>query len=344
MSSKKTNWKRIDETIRAYLGLKYHLVGVKIRKKDIQEEEKRLKPEKPLAYCHMVRIASLHGKTFLYDKTDEACPTAEFILGFREPKYSKIEYRIEPSDTKSILIAPLDQMDADPDVIIATVTPKQMMDLTTILQAGKAELLSAVFKGEAACAEFTAKPYMEHEPNLSFLCNGARVVYSDFRDAEILFGASAQTYIHAAETMDRISKTGGALCGCRTSDIPMEIINEFEKAGFSKGTDYFFGKISGQNLRAYLNKDFQGRLKFITFHLPVKLTSAEETEEVAKKLQKTLTRPYSVNQRDYWLDLTMTATEDELAIDLRDGESIKKVTQEFGNRMKRYLNRIGVKA
>lgn len=344
MSSKKTNWKRIDETIRAYLGLKHHLVGVKIRKKDIQEEEKRLKPEKPLAYCHMVRIASQHGKTFLYDKTDEACPTAEFILGFREPKYSKIEYRIEPSDTKSILIAPLDQMAGDPDVIIATVTPKQMMDLTTILQAGKAELLSAWFKGEAACAEFTAKPYMEHEPNLSFLCNGARVVYSDFRDAEILFGAPAHTYIHVAETMNRISKTGGALCGCRTSDIPMEIINEFEKAGFSKGTDYFFGKISGQNFRAYLNKDFQGRLKFITFHLPVKLTSAEETEEVAKKLQKTLIRPYSVNQRDYWLDLTMTATEAELAMDLRDGESIKKVAQEFANKMKRYLNRIGIKA
>jgi uncharacterized protein (DUF169 family) len=344
MSSKKTNWKRIDETIRAYLGLKHHLVGVKIRKKDIQEEEKNLKPEKPLAYCHMVRIASQHGKTFLYDKTDEACPTAEFILGFREPKYSKIEHRIEPSDTKSVLIAPLDQMDGNPDVIITTVTPKQMMDLTTILQTGKAELLSAVFKGEAACAEFTGKPYMEHKPNLSFLCNGARVVYSDFRDAEILFGAPAHTYIHVAETMDRISKTGGALCGCRTSDIPMEIINEFEKAGFSKGTDYFFGKINGQNLRAYLNKDFQGRLKFVTFHLPVKLTSAEETEEAAKKLQKTLARPYSVNQRGYWLDLTMTATEDELAMDLRDGESIKKVTHEFANKMKRYLNRIGIKA
>jgi uncharacterized protein (DUF169 family) len=344
MSSKKINWKRIDETIRAYLGLKYHLVGVKIRKKPIQEEEKRLKPEKPLAYCHMVRIASLQGKTFLYDKTDEACPTAEFILGFREPKYSKIEHRIEPSDTKSILIAPLDRMDDDPDVIIATVTPKQMMDLTTILQAGKAELLSAWFRGEAACAEFTAKPYMEHKPNVSFLCNGARVVYSDFRDAEILFGASAHTYIHVAETMDRISKTGGALCGCRTSDIPMEIINEFEKVGFSKGTDYFFGKINGQNLRAYLNKDFQGRLKFVTFHLPVKLTSAEETEEAAKKLQKTLVRPYSVNKRGYWLDLTMTATEDELAIDLRDGESIKKVTQEFANKMKRILDKIGIKA
>ncbi|MFQ5837120.1 MAG: hypothetical protein ACE5HG_04615, partial [Candidatus Bathyarchaeia archaeon] len=64
----------------------------------------------------------------------------------------------------------------------------------------------------------------------------------------------------------------------------------------------------------------------------------------AKKLQKTLTRPYSVNQRDYWLDLTMTATEDELAMDLRDGESIKKVAQEFANKMKRYLNRIGIKA
>jgi hypothetical protein len=40
----------------------------------------------------------------------------------------------------------------------------------------------------------------------------------------------------------------------------------------------------------------------------------------------------------------MTATEDELAINLRDGESIKKVAQEFANKMKRYLNRIEIKA
>lgn len=56
-----------------------------------------------------------------------------------------------------------------------------------------------------------------------------------------------------------------------------------------------------------------------------------------------LFRPYSVNQRGYWLDLTMTATEDELAINLRDGESIKKVAQEFANKMKRYLNKIEIK-
>lgn len=55
------NWKKVDETIRAYLGLKYkyHLVGVKLRKSDIEGRESQLKPEKPTTYCHIVRTAAL---------------------------------------------------------------------------------------------------------------------------------------------------------------------------------------------------------------------------------------------------------------------------------------------
>lgn len=342
MSGKQMNWKKMDETIRGYLGLRYHLVGVKIRKNDIQGKEEQFKPEKQMAFCHMVRIASLHGKTFLYDETDEVCPTAEIVLGFREPKYVHVELRVKPSDTRSILVAPLDQMDEEPDVILATLTPKQMMDLTVILHAGKHELMSVGFKGEAACAEFTAKPYMERKPNISVLCNGARVIYSDFRDNEVILGAPAETYVQAAKVMEKLVKTSGALCGCRTSDIPPEIISEFEKMGLSKGTDYFFGRINGENVRAYLNKDLQGRLKFVTFHLPLKMLSDKEAQEAAKKLAELLSRPYRVSQRGYWLDLTMSASEDQLAIDLRDGESIEIAIKKFVNKITKYLSRIGI--
>jgi len=344
MSSKRVNWKKVNETIRAYLGLRYHLVGVKIRKNPIEGKEDQLKPEKPMAYCHMVRTTSLQGKTFLYERTDEACPTAEIILGFRAPKYVEIEPRVNPADTRSVLVAPLEQMNGDPDVILATLTPKQMMNLAIILQAGKHELLSVGFKGEAACAEFTVKPYTERKPNVSLLCNGARIIYSDFRDNEIIFGAPAETYVQIAEVIEKTMKTGGALCGCRTSDIPAEIITEFEKVGLSKGTDYFFGRIAGRNIRVYLNKDFQGRLKFVTFHLPLKMPSEKKAVETAKKLEQFLERPYHVSHRDYWLDLTMIASEDELAIDLRDGESVETAAKKFIDRMIWHLGRVGIKA
>jgi uncharacterized protein (DUF169 family) len=335
-------WKKVDETIRSYLGLKYHLVGVKMQKGEIKGQGDRLKPEKPMAYCQMVRIASLRGRTFLYDIHDEACPTAEVVLGFRAPKYTAIEPRVKPSDTRSVLITPMSEMREDPDVVLATLTPKQMMDLTVILQAGKHEFLSVGFRGEAACAEFTAKPYMERKPNLSLLCNGARMMHSDFRDNELIFGAPPEVYIQAAEVMERIAKTGGALCGCRTSDIPTEITEGFERAGLSKGTDYFFGKVDGNNIRAYLNKDFQGRLKFVTFHLPLKMGSEREAKEAAKRLERALSRPYRAGQRSYWLDLTLTASEDELGIDLLDGESVETAIKNFVNRATQHLARIGI--
>lgn len=342
--NKQMNLKKINETIRAYLGLKYHLVGVKIRKSGIREKENHLRLEKPMAFCHIVRTASKQGKAFLYERPDEACPTAVTVLGFRTPRYSEATYSEKLSDTRSVLVASLDQINENPDVILAIVTPKQLMDLTAILQAGKNELLSVGFKGEAACAEFTVKPYIEHKANLSLLCHGARIIYSDYRDNELIFGAPPEVFVQMAEVMNRIAETGEALCGCRTSDIPAEIINEFQSAGMLKGTDYFFGRFVGQNIRAYLDKDFQGRLKFVTFHLPVRMTSDKEARKIVKKLQGVLSRPYRVSPRSYWLDLTMTASIDELGIDLFDAESIEIVAKEFVNKATQYLSRIGIKS
>lgn len=317
---------------------------MKLLKNSVGREEAGSKPERPMAYCQMVRIASLQGNSFLYDKDDEACPVAQVVLGFRAPKYAETEHRVKPSDTKKVLVAPLDKIGEDPNVVLAILTPKQMMDLTVLLQAGKQELLPVGFRGEAACAEFTAKPYMERKPNLSLLCNGARLVYSDYRDNEFIFGAPPEIYVQAAEIIDRITKTGGALCGCRTSDIAPQIINEFERAGLSRGTDYFFGKVSGRNVRAYLNKDFQGRLKFVTIHLPIKMPSEREAEKAAERLKRSLSRPYSASQRSYWLDLTLTASEDELSIDLLDGETIKLAMEKFIDKSIRHLARLEIEA
>ena len=335
------NFNKIDESIKAFLGTKYHLVGVKIIKSPIQGKNP-LRPEKPMAYCQMVRVASQVGKTFLFDKSDQNCPTAELCLGFREPRYSEIEPRVKPSDTKSVLVAPINQMPEEPDIILVILTPKQMMDLAAILQAEKSDLLTIGFKGEAACGEFTAKPYMEHKPNLSFLCNGARLVFSEYRDNELIFGAPLETYLQLVEKIDTIMKASGALCGCLVSDLSAEVINEFKKIGFSKGTDYFFGRVDGWDVRVYLNKDFQGRYKFITIHLPIKMPSEEKASEALKKLEKFLLRPYRVSQRDYWLDLSMTASADELAIDILIGESVNVAIKETINNMVRNLRRAGI--
>jgi len=331
--------KSVEETLRSYLGLKYHLVGVKLINRDISMRNIS-QPETAMAFCQMIREASTKGESFLSGLETERCPTAQAVLGFRDLKYLKIDYRVMPAETRKVLISPLNDIGDVPEVVLAILTPKQMMDLAIILQSGKGTPLSAEFKGNHACAEFFGKPYLKGLPNISLLCNGAREIYSDFRDNEFTFGAPFETYVQAAEAIERLEKIGGTLCGCRASDLPSEIINEFAKFGFSKGTDYFFGKINGRNVRVYLNKDLNGILKLITIYLPMKTPSEDVAEKLAEKLRPLISRPYFVNRRGYWLDLTARASEDALGIDLFDGSSIKVAVEKFVEKMAQYMKMV----
>jgi len=333
----KVRLRDMEERLRSFLGLKYRLVGVKIIKNSFgMKGSPGL--EKPAAFCHMVREASRRGVSFLYGLDYERCPTAQTVLGFRSPRYRRMGWRVIPPGTSKVLISPLSEIRYMPDVVLAILTPREMMDLTVMLQAVKDAPLSAEFTGERACAEFFAKPFLEGRPNVSLLCHGARETYSDFRDDELIFGAPLEVYTQAADAVERISRMGGALCGCQTSDIPTEIINEFERINFSKGTDYFFGKVNGLNVRIYLNKDLKGRLNLITIHLPTKTPSEKVAEEMAERIGKSLPRMYFVNKRGYWLDLALRGSEDALGIDLFDGPSIRMAVERFIKRMAPYLS------
>jgi len=340
---RRRGWREVEEAVRSYLSLGPRLVGVKIRREGVIEGELLFKPERPMAYCHMVRLSASQGKTFVYDMSDEDCPHAVVVLGFQGARNGE-EWRVEPPETRSLLIAPLGEMEVEPDVVLAVLNPRQMMDLTVLLQAGHQTSLPVGFRGEVACAEFTAKPYMEQKPNVSFLCNGSRIVYSDYRENELIFGAPPRYYAEAAEAVERVERTGGSLCGCRVTDVPPGIIQQLERAGLSKGTDYFFGKVEDRNVRLYLNKDFKGGLNYITVHMPMKLSSEEEAEETVKRLRGRLRKPYSAGQRGYWVDLTLTASARELSIDLLNGESVRTAVQAFVHRISQDLSRMGIGA
>jgi hypothetical protein len=290
----------------------------------------------------MIRLAASRGGQFVYDVSDEACATAQLVLGLRQSRH--FEGPRVPVKVNSIRIASLDQIEEDPDLILTTVTPKQMMDLTLLINAGNPGDLTVGFRGEAACAEFTAKPYREQRANLSLLCYGARFVYSNYRDNELLFSAPPSTYLTTVDTIESLAKTGGALCGCRTSDIPQEVIEAFERAGFAKGTDYFFGRIDGQGVRVYLAKDAHGRFDSITFHIPSKLDSAENAERHRHDLTRYFTAPFTVRARGPWLDIALHAKMGELSIDLLDHNSLRTATDQFIRRTRDGLRKVRLEA
>jgi uncharacterized protein (DUF169 family) len=333
---KNTDWKHLDETIRAFLGMKQYLVGVKILNEEISLPGiKGL--DKPTAFCRIVRDAG-QGEAYLYQNTEEGCPTAEIILGFKEPKYAELEPRVKPSRTKYVYVASLNIFRGDPDVILCIVNPKQMMNLTQTFQSITGESLKVSFRGESSCSDFFAFPYMEGKPNISFMCNGARLL-GEFRDNELVFGAPAELYLKLAETMDRLSKTGGSLCGCKTSDLSPAIVHSFDKIGLSKSTDYFFGRVGGWNVRAYLNRDAQGRLKLLTIHVPLRLDAKEAAADLEREVERVLSAPYRCGQRENWLDISMMADVDELNVDLETGENlyniVKKVLEKIGKDLRK---------
>jgi uncharacterized protein (DUF169 family) len=252
------------ENVRQYLGMKYNLVGVKILTEDVpQDELDELRPDVPKQYCQFVKEASL-GKSFILTEDDFSCPSPIVTLGFREPVYVDIQPRISPANTKAVKIGPLEEVN-DADVILAILNPKQVMEVAILLDGIEAKFVGSM----AVCGEGTARPYMEDKPNVTFLCGGARI-YGGYKDAEIILGSPLETFKKLSAKVEELSKTCGALCGCLTSDISPTIIKGLGAQGFEKGTDYFFGKVDGKNVRIYLNKDLSGRIDFITIHLPIK--------------------------------------------------------------------------
>ncbi|MFQ6086013.1 MAG: DUF169 domain-containing protein [Candidatus Bathyarchaeia archaeon] len=339
LKGKLLSWKTVDDALRSYLGIGHHLVGVEILKNGTSDVD-ALHPSRPIRFCQGVKRAADEGQILLLTKGDLSCPNAHITLGFRDPRYVEIKPRIKPAETEAVLVGPLGKFSKDPDIVLVVLRPKQMMDLTVVIETERRTPIHGLFKGDmGVCGEATAEPYMSGEPNLSFMCNGARM-FAGFRDDELVFGASPGVFVQAATTIERIAKVGGALCGCRTSDLPAEIVEGFEKMNLSKGTDYFFGRLGEHRVRVYLNKDFQGRYTFLTVHLPVKAPSKKRAEEIAEEIGCLLRKPYSARRRGCWIDLSMTVRADEVGVDLQSGENVEATIKDVVENMARHLHRV----
>lgn len=181
------------EKIKAYIGTKYNFVGVRILKNTEDVEGKGKKPNKKMRFCQMVREAA-DGKSFTFDVDDLDCPVAMVTLGFEEPVFGEdVQPRITPAETKVVEVAPVQEI-KNPDVVLAIINPKQLMDISVRLDG-----IEAKFKGDmAVCGEATAWVKMNKKPNITPLCGGSRK-YADYKDSELIFGAPPETYEKLAE-------------------------------------------------------------------------------------------------------------------------------------------------
>jgi len=188
----------LEEKVRSYLGMNHRLVGVKV----LEEEMDGHRPHSPLTFCQAVREA-LEGKELIITLADLACPSAELALGFREPTLVEVEPRIK-SATKAVRLGPLEGA----DVVLFVLNPEQVMVMSILLGGIKAE-----FKGEmAVCGEAVAKVYEEGEPNVSFLCNGAREL-GGFEPHEVVLGLPYDLFLELPGRMSRFASLSRAVRG-----------------------------------------------------------------------------------------------------------------------------------
>ncbi len=181
------------KTVQDYLGMSLRPVGIKIfREADKVEAPGIGKPEKRLTFCRFVREAA-QGKDFLIKMEDLNCLNAEVALGFREPKYVNIEPRIKEKVT-ALRIGPVE----DSDVVLLVLTPEQVMTMSILLEG-----ISAKFKGDmAVCGEAMALVYNSGEPNVTFLCNGARM-YGGYEPNELVLALPYKVFLGLPSRMGK---------------------------------------------------------------------------------------------------------------------------------------------
>lgn len=298
----------MSDVVRAYLGMKDNLVGIKINPAEDGEH-----PKEPAWFCQLVKESALSGKEFVIDISDLACPNADTTLGFRQPKYVEIEPRIK-EEVKKVRIGSVEGS----DLVLLCLNSAQVMTLSILLGG-----INASVKGEmGVCGEATAAAYNQKKPTLTFLCNGARLM-GGFKTNEILVAIPIQDFDILNLRIENLLKTGGSLCGCQVSDIPKEMVNAFSKAGFDKGADYFFGKIDSHQVRIYLNKDETGRIRRITFYIPMK--GAEDV---------VVNPPFQSRRRGNWTDIYAVFDPEELGINLYTGKNMEQVFKELTRKIK----------
>jgi uncharacterized protein (DUF169 family) len=180
----------IEEKVRSYLGLNHRLVGIKISEENLDGNHLAV----PTTFCRAVREA-LGRKELVIGIDDLSCPNAELCLGFREPMFVDVRPRIK-SKTKAVRIGSLE----DADVVLFVLNSEQVMIMSILLGGIRAE-----FKGEMAiCGEAVAKVYNEGEPNVSFLCNGAREL-GGFETHEVVLSLPYALFLELPARMTRFA-------------------------------------------------------------------------------------------------------------------------------------------
>ena len=196
------NLHSISKDLIEHLELRYAPVGITL----FQEGEKTpaeipFCPESLKSYCQALVLAG-EGRTLLLKKEQMGCKLGTSVLGMEDEmeaflddgvleKYGVGLFATEEASaetllkstylpkgkTQSVLIAPLNAYTAPPQVVVFTADSEQVMWLLYALNYEKGGRQELPQSGGAlgGCADITAWPLLEGQPNVTFLGLGCRI-------------------------------------------------------------------------------------------------------------------------------------------------------------------------
>lgn len=209
------------------LTLRWSPVAVKLLRPGEAIPDSVAEPAVPLRHCQAITIAR-RGNSLYLPPRKHACPDGAAIMGLipMAPKLRSGELYLlfkklpniecarkmiasrqefEPGTYAATVVAPLEDAAFEPDVVIFTIYPEQVMWLCCASSYGTGERHVFHTSGyNSTCADLTVQVMKSQKMNISFGCYGARAI-SDLSDFEAYVSVPYQQITTLIESLQKLS-------------------------------------------------------------------------------------------------------------------------------------------
>jgi uncharacterized protein (DUF169 family)/Pyruvate/2-oxoacid:ferredoxin oxidoreductase delta subunit len=220
-------YKELAAALTQMLTLRWSPVAVKLLKPGEEVPVNVYEPSVPLRHCQAITIAR-RGNSLFMPPRKHACPDGAAIMGLipMSPKLRSGELYLlfkklptiecaqkmiasrqefEPGIYHATVLAPLEEAEFEPDVVIFTIYPEQMMWLCCAASYATGERHIFHTSGyNSTCADLTVQVIKNQQMNISFGCYGARAI-SDISDFEAYVSVPFQQLNTLVESLQKLA-------------------------------------------------------------------------------------------------------------------------------------------
>jgi uncharacterized protein (DUF169 family) len=220
--------KTLNEKLTRILRLRTSPVAVNLLKSTKEIPSNVKIPKVGYTFCQLTALARLNGAIQAGTKDTIGCSHAKSALGMTDfppdiktgkilrasrtdegaVRFVETLPKIRTGTYEAVMTSPLEKVQVDPDVVIVSGTPAQIMTLLNAITWINGERTSSSLTGHAAvCSEGVAATLLARKPQIGIPCIGARM-YGLYQDDEMLMGIPGDQLVGIVDSLDEIGQVG----------------------------------------------------------------------------------------------------------------------------------------